>query len=250
MSSTLTRPAPRSRSHCAATDSIVDETVAAHEAAARVVPRRPAEREGGALAPRDQARRGQCHVVARPDRVPGALDQGRARVHRIEPEQAVDVGRRHVAAQSPHRPDERHGAAGPPRGAPHRPGPRQEVDVVRAMHDPRGLEPVGLGRHDRPETHLLDPRPDDLGASRHLERRDDLARHQLPVAAVPAVPWRKDRVQPRPPCLSRGSLARRRDMPQANVRAGQHPQAPDRDARSARKRVTAPEICGMRPAQL
>ena len=60
------------------------------KAGAGVVAGRAAEREGGALAALDEAGRRQRHVVGRLDRVPGALDEGRAGVERIVAEQRVD----------------------------------------------------------------------------------------------------------------------------------------------------------------
>ena len=73
-----------------------------------MVARRTAEREGGALTAIDQAGGRQRHVVGGLDRIPRALDEGRAAIEGIEAELRIDGLRPDVAAQAARRPGEGH----------------------------------------------------------------------------------------------------------------------------------------------
>ena len=187
---------------------VVDEAIAAGEAGAGMVARRPAQREGGALAGLDQPGGGERGVVRRLDRVPGALDEGRAAIEGIKAELRLDLLRHHVAAQSAHRPCIGHGGARAAGFPPFRPYGGQEVDIIGPVHLLRGRQAVLVRLAHRAEADRVDAVPDIIGARRHLEGRHDLGRHQFEVSGMARMAGREDGLHAVRLRCSAASLAR------------------------------------------
>jgi hypothetical protein len=169
---------------------VVDEAVAAEEVGARMVPRRPREREGRALAADDALRRGPRarRAVAR-----GGPAAGRERRAGVEREQAHARRKalgQHVGAHAARGPVRRQRIArrvGRVERHPLVPRMRDEVQVARRMHLGQQRLVEGIGRLQRAEAAALQLMLHMVDARGHLEARHELAAEHLDFALVKRV---------------------------------------------------------------